>query len=110
MSTNTGAETDPREKTAPGVGDTWRVSYPEPLGALVPDGANDQLLHISVGLAAELWTVRRRLAELERQLVEAGSVTSPDGIRHEPDDVISTPERDAFIARVFGSLSTPAEG
>lgn len=110
MSTNSGAETDPREKTVPGVGDGWKVSYPEPLGSLTPDGVNDQLLHISVGLAAELWVVRRRLAEMERQLVEAGSLTSPDDIRHEPDDVIGTPERDEFIARVFGALITPTDG
>ena len=109
MSTHTRTEDDPRDKTTPGVGDTWKVSYPEPLGALLPDGVNDQLLHISVGLAAELWVVRRRLAALEGQLVDSGTVTSPDRIRHEPDDVIGTPERDEFIARIFGALITPVD-
>ena len=109
MSTSDGVGTDPREKTTPGVGDTWKVSYPESLGALLPDGVDDQLLHISVGLAAELWVVRRRLAELESQLVKSGTVTSPDQIRREPDDVIGLPERDEFIARVFGALITPVD-
>lgn len=101
---------DPTKETVPGVGDTWQVSYPEPLGVLVPEGVNDQLLHISVQLAAELWVVRRRLAEVERQLVEGGVVTSPDEVRREPTDRIASPERDAFVQRVFGSLTTPPEG
>lgn len=109
MSTDNDPGVDSRERTVPGVGDTWKVSYPESLGAFLPDGVNDQLLHISVALATELWVVRRRLVELESQLVESGTVTSPDQIRREPDDVIGTPERDEFIARVFGALITPVD-
>ncbi|TDD35631.1 hypothetical protein E1287_13365 [Actinomadura sp. KC06] len=86
--------------------DTWRVDGPQPLGAFVGEGVNDQLMHISVQLAAELWVTRRRLAALESQLVAGGVVTSPDAL--EPDDgdpAAARAERDAFIRRVFGGLT-----
>lgn len=89
----------------------WRVDGPQPLGAFVGEGVNDQLMQISVQLAAELWVTRRRLAALESQLVAAGLVVSPDAI--EPDaaapDAADGPggraERDAFVRRVFGGLT-----
>ncbi|MEV4670427.1 MULTISPECIES: hypothetical protein [Actinomadura] len=90
----------------------WRVDGPQPLGAFVGEGVNDQLMQISVQLAAELWATRRRLAALEAQLVAGGMVVSPDAI--EPDEFDAAAaggagdraDRDAFIRRVFGGLAT----
>ncbi|MFI0371897.1 hypothetical protein ACH35V_28875 [Actinomadura sp. 1N219] len=88
--------------------ETWRVDGPQPLGHFVGEGVNDQLMHISVQLAAELWVTRRRLAALESQLVAGGLVESPDTLQ--PDDgaadrAAERAERDAFIRRVFGGLT-----
>ncbi|WP_329520991.1 hypothetical protein [Spirillospora sp. NBC_01491] len=110
----------------------WRVDGPQPLGAFVGEGVNDQLMQISVQLAAELWVTRRRLAALESQLVAGGLVVSPDAI--EPDAAGGAgegsaaggagegnavggaggssavggtgdrAERDAYVRRVFGGL------
>ncbi|QKW38951.1 hypothetical protein HUT06_37060 [Actinomadura sp. NAK00032] len=83
----------------------WRVDGPQPLGAFVGEGVNDQLMQISVQLAAELWATRRRLAALESQLVAGGAVVSPDAIDAD-GGIGDRADRDAFIQRVFGGLAT----
>ena len=37
----------------------------EPLGKFAPEGINDHILHVIFELAAELWVVKRHLAEVE---------------------------------------------
>lgn len=99
--------TTPEGSAAPGADAQWRVDGPQPLGSFVPDGVNDRLVQLSVQLAAELWVTRRRLNDIESQLVAAGVIVSPD--RREPgdgDEDEGRSERDAFIRRVFGGLLT----
>jgi len=87
------------------AGTDWRVDGPQPLGAFVPDGVNDQLVQLCTQLAAELWVTRRRLAALETQLVSAGVVANPDTVPPpaEPEDHRA---RDAFIGRIFSGFLT----
>jgi hypothetical protein len=104
VTTNASASPVPN-RVEPGLGSSWRVDGPEPIGAFVPEGLDDRLLQVSMELAAELWVTRRRLAALEAQLVEAGVVTSPDRMpaRLDPEE---RAQRDAFVHRVFGSFLT----
>jgi hypothetical protein len=84
---------------------SWRVEGPQPLGAFVPDGVNDELVQVCIELAGELWVTRRRLAALELQLVEAGLVTSPDRLQS-PGGLEDHTERDQFIGRIFRGFVT----
>ena len=52
----------------------------EPLGKFAPDNINDHILHVIFELAAELWVVKRRLAEVEGAAVANG--VPPSKIRH----------------------------
>lgn len=85
--------------------DDWRVTGPQPLGTFVKGDVSDQLVQLTVQLAAELWVTRRRLAAIESQLVSAGVVVSPDQMEPhaEPEDHSG---RDEFIRRLFGALLT----
>ena len=89
---------------APG-GEGWRVAGPQPIGTFVKADVTDQLVQLSVQLAAELWTTRRRLAAIEAQLVSAGMITSPDQLEPgaEPKDHTG---RDEFIQRLFSAFLT----
>jgi hypothetical protein len=76
----------------------------EPLGKFAPDNINDHILHVIFELAAELWVVKRRLAEVEGAAVANGVITSPDSIIRDDSFVFDNAERDAFVERIFGSL------
>jgi hypothetical protein len=83
----------------------WRVAGPQPIGTFVKADVTDQLVQLSVQLAAELWMTRRRLAAIEAQLVTAGLITSPDQLAPgaEPEDRTG---RDEFIQRLFSAFLT----
>ena len=76
----------------------------EPLGKFAPDNINDHILHVIFELAAELWVVKRRLAEVERAAVANGVITSPDSIIRDDSFAFDNAERDVFVERIFGSL------
>ena len=76
----------------------------EPLGKFAPDNINDHILHVIFELAAELWVVKRRLAEVEGAAVANGVITSPDSIIRDDSIAFESAERDAFVERIFGSL------
>ena len=76
----------------------------EPLGKFAPDYINDHILHVIFELAAELWVVKRRLAEVEGAAVANGVITSPDSIIRDDSFAFENAERDAFVERSFGSL------
>jgi hypothetical protein len=92
------------DRLEPGLESSWTVDGRGPLGAFVPEGVNDRLLQVSMELAAELWVIRRRLAAIEAQLVETGTVTSPDRLPAELD-LAARAERDAFVQRIFGCFT-----
>lgn len=83
----------------------WRVVGPQPIGTFVKADVTDQVVQLSVQLAAELWMTRRRLAAIEAQLVTAGLITSPDQLEPnaEPEDHTG---RDEFIQRLFSAFLT----
>lgn len=76
----------------------------EPLGKFAPEGINDHILHVIFELAAELWVVKRRLAEVEAAAVAKGVVVSPDAIVRDESFQFDNTDRDAFVERIFGSL------
>ena len=76
----------------------------EPLGKFAPDNINDHILHVIFELAAELWVVKRRLAEVEGAAVANGVITSPDSIIRDDSFAFESAERDAVVERIFGSL------
>ena len=76
----------------------------EPLGKFAPDNINDHILHVIFELAAELWVVKRRLAEVEGAAVANGVITSPDSIIRDDSFAFDNAERDAIVERIFGSL------
>ena len=76
----------------------------EPLGKFAPEGINDHILHVIFELAAELWVVKRRLAEVEGMAVAKGVITSPDVIIRDESFQFDNSERDAFVERIFGTL------
>ena len=76
----------------------------EPLGKFAPDNINDHILHVIFELAAELWVVKRRLAEVEGAAVANGVITSPDSIIRDDSFAFESAERDDFVERIFGSL------
>jgi hypothetical protein len=69
----------------------------EPLGKFAPDNINDHILHVIFELAAELWVVKRRLAEVEGAAVANGVITSPDSIIRDDSFAFESAERDAFV-------------
>ncbi|MEO9220495.1 MAG: hypothetical protein ABI251_01720 [Mycobacteriaceae bacterium] len=69
----------------------------------LPAGVNDQLLHLSLELAAQLWVTRRRLAAIEAQLVAAEIVVNPDE-RSPGADPEDHADRDAFLRQIFGGF------
>jgi hypothetical protein len=89
----------------PTFGDSWRVSYPEAPGDFLAGHSNDQLAHIALELAAELWVVKRRLAAIEGRLVSGGVIASPDSAGTADEDRAAVvAERDAFVSRVFAAM------
>lgn len=90
-----------------GAAISWKVEYPEPVGRFLHHDGADHLMHISLQLAAELWVVKRRLAEVEAQLVDRGSLTSPDTVPRERDFTFDPSERDRFVQGIFGALVGP---
>ncbi len=76
----------------------------EPLGKFAPDNINDHILHVIFEVAAELWVVKRRLAEVEGAAVAKGVITNPDSIIRDDSFSFDNAERDAFVERIFGSL------
>ena len=89
----------------PTLGNSWRVSYPEPQGEFLGGQSNDQLAHIAMELAAELWVVKRRLAAVEQQLVTSGTIESPDTVANTDEArAEAAKRRDAFISRVFAAM------
>jgi hypothetical protein len=94
----------------PALGDSWRVSYPEPPGEFLASHSNDQLAHIAMELAAELWVVKRRLAAIEQQLVSGGAIVSPDSAATTDEArAESAAQRDAFVSRVFAAMLPGAQ-
>ena len=55
-------------------------------------------------LAAELWVVKRRLAEVEGAAVAKGVIESQDAIVRDDSFQFDNTDRDAFVERIFGSL------
>ena len=76
----------------------------EPLGKFAPEGINDHILHVIFEIAAELWVVKRRLAEVEGAAVAKGVIESPDAIVRDDSFQFDNTDRDAFVERIFGSL------
>lgn len=76
----------------------------EPLGKFAPEGINDHILHVIFELAAELWVVKRRLAEVEGAAVAKGVIVNPDAIVRDDSFQFENTDRDAFVERIFGSL------
>ncbi len=76
----------------------------EPLGKFAPEGINDHILHIIFELAAELWVVKRRLAEVESAVVAKGVIVSPDDVIRDESFAFDNSGRDEFVERIFGSL------
>ena len=76
----------------------------EPLGKFAPDNINDHILHVIFELAAELWVVKRRLAEVESSAIASGAITSPDSTIRDDSFAFDNAERDAFVEKIFGSL------
>jgi hypothetical protein len=76
----------------------------EPLVKFAPDNIHDHILHVIFELAAELWVVKRRLAEIEGSAVASGVITSPDSIIRDESFAFDNSGRDAFVDRIFGSL------
>lgn len=95
---------------APTFGGSWQVRYPEPRGEFLRGQTNDQLVHIGMELAAELWVVKRRLAAVEQQLVAGGVIQTPDAIANSDEArADAARRRDAFISRVFTTTLPEAE-
>jgi hypothetical protein len=85
----------------------------ESLGRFLENQTTDQLFHILFQLAAEVWTVKRRLRESEELLVANGIIASLDSMPREASFEFDPAERDLFIERIFGTLretSTVAKG
>ncbi|MDP1852421.1 MAG: hypothetical protein Q8K48_08435 [Candidatus Planktophila sp.] len=76
----------------------------EPLGKFAPENINDHILHVIFELAAELWVVKRRLAEIEGSAIASGTITNPDSIIRDESFAFDNSERDAFVERIFRSL------
>jgi hypothetical protein len=83
---------------------TDKKNAAEPLGKFAPEGINDHLLHVIFELAAELWVIKRRLAEIEESALAHGSIVSPDSKIRDESFAFDNAERDAFVERIFGSL------
>lgn len=62
----------------------------------------DPFVRLAAELAAEIWVTKRRLATLEAELIRRGIHLDLDHV--DPVDAEDHAERDAFIARVFGTL------
>jgi hypothetical protein len=74
---------------------------------LFPQQVTDNLMHVIIGMGAELWTMKRRMMVLERVLEKVG-VSSSDVEQFTPsaeDQAAWKQERDIFIARTFGALT-----
>jgi hypothetical protein len=76
----------------------------EPLGKFAPEGINDHILHVIFELAAELWVVKRRLAEVEGAVIAKGVIVSPDEVIRDESFAFDNSGRDEFVERIFGSL------
>ena len=72
----------------------------------LPDVPSDTLARVCLELAAELWVVKRRLAAVERQLVDAEVITDCDEIEAEPMTSAERQQRQRFIERVLGAVLT----
>lgn len=74
--------------------------------SVMPAQVLDNMMHVIIDLGAEMWTMRRRMAILERVLEKVG--VSSDDIEHfqpSPEDAVAwKEERDIFIRRAFGAL------
>jgi hypothetical protein len=101
------ASSDPADsKTHKSASDGFIPADSDNIG-LFPQQVIDNLMHVVIGLGAELWTVRRRMMILERVLEKAG-VSSADVERYKPTDeeqAAWAEERNIFIARTFGALT-----
>lgn len=99
----TTAQSDIPNKSELGFGGTWQVEGPEALGQFITGNVSDRLLQVSIEIAAELWTTRRRLARIEGQLTNNGTISDP-----ESDPAAFSPEerseRDQFINRIFNNF------
>lgn len=62
----------------------------------------DPFVRLAAELAAEIWVTKRRLTTLEAELDRRGIHLDLDHVA--PDEADDHSERDAFIARIFGSL------
>ena len=67
----------------------------------------DHLLGIVLELGAHFWVMRDRLALLEEQLAEKGTITLEDLDQGKPSDALQAKlkaEREAMIQQVYGRL------
>lgn len=68
---------------------------------------HDQLLGIVLALGAEVWSLRDRLALLERALTEQGTDVSVliEQLAQDPERALAmNADRDAFLARILSAL------
>lgn len=75
--------------------------------SLFPQQVVDNMMHVMIDLGAEMWSMRRRMAILERVLEKVG-VSSEDVERYMPtaeDQKAWQQERDIFIKRAFGAFA-----
>jgi hypothetical protein len=75
--------------------------------SVMSDQLLDNILHVMVDFGAELWTMRRRMAIMERVLEKVG-VSSDDIEQYHPtpeEQAAWREERDIFINRAFGALA-----
>jgi hypothetical protein len=64
--------------------------------------APDPFVRLAAELAAEVWVTKRRLHTVERELARRGIELDID--RAAASDAGDRTERDAFIARIFGTV------
>jgi len=80
-----------------------------PAPVFLPDVASDTLARVCLELAAELWVVRRRLAAVERRLVDADVIADCDQAEAEPLSETDLQARRRFVERVLGPVLAPGQ-
>lgn len=92
------------ERPEPGAAPSWRVTYPEPLGMFLDEPIHDDLMQITMQLAAELWVVKRRLNLLEGRLESSPDAGGAESEVRDESFSFDPSDRDLFVQRIFGHL------
>lgn len=67
------------------------------------DPALDRAFGVVMALASEVWVLRDRMAALEAQLAERGTIDR-SLLSQEPETDTTSPEREAFVAHLMQNL------